>query len=179
MCPNNVNDDINKLYEKVAKLNPDSPLSDHSYIESIEEATETSPNESAILRATRITPTQSPAAKVVTPPAPARPPPTPPPNLFYRMFSFYGEMRRGEFFWNAIRLAIISIVVIALIEEREIDNEWIIPTFILVAWSQLATIFKRWRNIGRSMWWLVTLLIPYVCFIMLLFLFFMPSKRGP
>lgn len=171
MCPKSVNDEMANLYELVTtKLDPEAPPSDDSYIEEIE----ASPPK-------KRSPPRTPIKKAVkpTPLKPASPPPAKPPNVLQRTFSFSDTTKRGYYFWNTLVLAIVSVVVIVLVDEREIDEGWGILLLALAAWSFAATTIKRWRDTGYNMWWLITLLIPYVSLVTILFVFFAPSKDDP
>lgn len=171
MCPKSVNDEMEDLYRLVTtKLDPEAPPSVDSYIEEIE----TSPPK-------KQSPPRTPTKKATkqTPLKPALPPPAKPPNFFQRTFSFSDTTKRGYYFWNTLVLAILSVVVIALVDERELDEGWGILLLALAAWSFVANTIKRWRDTGYNMWWLITLFIPYVSFVTTLFVFFAPSKDDP
>lgn len=158
MSSKSVEKEINDLHALVSNFDPNESTGD-GYVE-IAEA-------------------PKPKISAPKPAKPAQPPPTRLPNFFERTFSFYGGTNRSYFFWNSLILLVLSGGVIGLIDADEMAEGWGILALALMVWSLLATSAKRWRDTGYNMWWLLTLLIPYVSLITILFLLFAPTKRGP
>ena len=164
MCSKKIEKEINDLHALVSNLDPNENCDD-GYIEIVEVPTQ---NDSTP------TPVKAPA-----PLKPAQPPPTKSPNIFERTFSFNGVTDRGYFFWSSLLLLIASAVVLGLVDAGEMAEGWGMLALGIAAWSLVANTAKRWRDTGYNMWWLTTLLIPYVNLITMLFLLFAPSKRSP
>lgn len=164
MCSKKIEKEINDLYALVSNLDPNES-NDDSYIEIVEVPT---PNVPA--------PT---IGEPSTPFKPALPLPTKSANIFERTFSFNGVTDRNYFFWSALLLLIASAVVIGLVDANEIAEGWGMLALGMAAWSLLANTTKRWRDTGYNMWWLATLLIPYVNLITIVFVLFAPPKRSP
>ncbi|MCA9091532.1 MAG: DUF805 domain-containing protein [Planctomycetaceae bacterium] len=168
MCSKKIEKEINDLHALVSNLDPNEN-GDDGYIEIVEVP---APNAS----------TPKPTPTPVKAPAhlkPALPPPTKSPNIFERTFSFNGATDRRYFFWNSLVLLIASAVVLGLVDAGEMAEGWGVLALGIAAWSLVVNTAKRWRDTGYNMWWLTTLLIPYVNLITILFVLFAPSKRSP
>jgi len=163
MCSKKTEREINDLYGLVSNLDP-SESSDDGYFEIVE------------ARAPEVS---APKPGKTTPLKPALAPPTKAPNILERTFSFNGVTDRSYYFWNTLILLVLSGVMFGLVNAGEMAEGWGVLGFGLAVWSLLATTAKRWRDTGYNMWWLITLLIPYVSLVMMLFVLFAPSKRGP
>lgn len=164
MCSKKIEKEINDLYALVSNLDTNGN-GDDGYIEIVEIPT---PNPLPL------TPVKAP-----TPLKPVLPPPTKSENIFERTFSFNGVTDRSYFYWSSLLLLIASAVVIGLVGAGEMAEGWGMLALGMAAWSLLANTTKRWRDTGYNMWWLTTLLIPYVNLITILFVLFAPSKRSP
>jgi len=88
-------------------------------------------------------------------------------------------MSRGYFAKTFLVLAIASLVVLGMLEERTIEEGWGMLLLGVTGWAFLAALIKRWRDTGYNMWWLVTLFVPYLQMVTALFVFFAPSKGTP
>lgn len=162
MCSKKIEKEINDLHALVSNLDP-TESTDDGYIEIVEASAP-----------------KTPAPRLVQPTIlkPGLPPPARAPNILERTFSFSGVTNRSYYFWNTLILLALLGVVIGLVDAGEMNEGWGILAIGMAAWSLLATTVKRWRNTGYNMWWLITLLIPYVSLVMILFLLFSPSKRA-
>ena len=170
-----VEKEINDLHALVSNLDP-SESGDHGYIEIVEVpplGTSTpTPEMAAKLWA-------KPSATAKSAPNTTLPPPIKPVGIFERAFSFSGVTDRRLFFWTFLGLQIAVAVVYLLGEAGVVAEGWALIALAIVLWSLLANIVKRWRDTGNNMWWLITLLIPYIAFITTLAILFAPSKRNP
>ena len=150
------------LLDIVNEFDPEAPTSTDGFIEVVEVAP---------------TKPKPPKTKVIVPPKP--PPSAPPPNLLQHSFSFVGTLPRAYFAKSSVALLVFAGVVIAMIDERALDEGWGVLLLALAAWSFAATLVKRWRDTGNDLWWLLTLIIPYVGLVTAAFVFFAPTKKGP
>jgi len=166
MCSKSINDQMDDLYKIVSNLDPDAQPSPENYIEVIEAPLLltkplTTKSNNPPLRKTRLLPLNKP------------------PNFFQRTFSFVGKTRRGYYFSNTLCLLFLSTIVIGFVHERELNEDWGMIILALAAWSLVATTVKRWRDTGHSMWWILTLIIPYISVVTMFFLVFAPSRDKP
>lgn len=158
MCSKKLDQEISELHALVIKLDPDAPGSTDGFIEVVEAA---------------------PSPPPPKPPTNPKPPPVPPPNFLQRSFSFVGTLSREYFAKSTIALLVFAGIVILMVGERTLDEGWGILLLGLTAWSFVATLIKRWRDTGNDLWWLLTLLIPYVNLVTSAFILFAPTKKGP
>ena len=47
-----------------------------------------------------------------------------------------------------------------------------------MAWIQIAAYVKRWHDLGKSAWFALTLLIPLINVLIILYLGFAPGQKG-
>ena len=162
MCSKKLDQEVSELYALVSKLDPDAPGSCDFIIETVETSH-------------RPRPQKKPSN--IKPPKP--PPPTPPPNLLQRSFSFTGTLSRAYFAKNTATLIMFSGLVVIMIDVSSLDEGWGVLLLALTALSFGATLIKRWRDTGNDLWWLLTLLIPYVNLVTTGFILLAPTKKGP
>lgn len=130
--------EIDDLHALVSNLSPQSNAGD-GYIEIVEPTK----------------PSTSKGNKSTKPIIPPRRPPMPPaPNFFQRTFSFVGTMSRGYFAKTFVVLAVASLVVLGMLEERSIEEGWGMLLLGVFGLGLLAGLVKRWRDTGYNMWWL-------------------------
>jgi FAD/FMN-containing dehydrogenase/uncharacterized membrane protein YhaH (DUF805 family) len=82
-------------------------------------------------------------------------------ELLSLFFSFYGRVRRGDW-WYAVLVVVSVFAVLFIALEAAVGRT---STWLLYAplyWSLFAVSIKRYHDIGRSGWWLLLLLIPLV-----------------
>lgn len=163
MCSSKIEKEINDLYALVSKLDPNGST-DHGYIEIVEAS---APK----------TPAPKPAPPITL--KPALPPPARAPNIMEMAFSFSGFTYRSYYFWNTLMMLALAGLVIGFVDAGGMAKGWGMLVLGIAAWSLLANTAKRWRDTGYNMWWLITLLMPYVSLVTIFCLLFLPSKRAP
>lgn len=98
------------------------------------------------------------------------------------IFSFRGRIGRCRFWATLVPLFVVSMGL----------NLWFLATagqgeptillfisfayFVFATWVAMATYAKRWHDLGMSGWMVLTLLIPFVNLLVLLFLGLAPGK---
>jgi uncharacterized membrane protein YhaH (DUF805 family) len=100
------------------------------------------------------------------------------------LFSFTGRIRRSTFWAITAPLFLISFglqVTVALSADSGVSGELVVLAliyFIPAIWLALATYVKRWHDLNMSGWMVLTLFIPFVNFLILLYLGFAPGTAG-
>ena len=96
-------------------------------------------------------------------------------------FSFEGRIPRSTYWLTIIPLYLIgftiSIVFALLISNgASEDIQWLKVIYIIpAAWIVFAAYAKRWRDLGQSGWLALTLLIPFINILIILYLGFAPG----
>ncbi len=176
MASNKLENEINDLYALTSRLSAQN-CKDEGYIEIVDPVPKHSINDinSAPPIAPLVTPQQHPAAPLVDPPR--RPSASiPSPGFLSLTFSFVGTMTRSYFAGTLFFLIFASLLINGLIEERQINEGLAVVTIVALIWIFFAALIKRWRETGQSMWWLLTLLLPYAQYATMLFAIFAPPK---
>lgn len=83
-----------------------------------------------------------------------------------KYFNFNGVAKRQEY-WAVIVLSILAIIVgsVALLDLSGLGTLVALAIFVATIWAILATTVRRLRDAGLSIWWILTLFIPYVSFV--------------
>lgn len=98
------------------------------------------------------------------------------------LFSFEGRIGRSTFWAVIVPLFLISIglqVGAAVSTDRGGSGGIVVLTliyFIPAIWVALATYVKRWHDLNMSGWMVLTLFIPFINFLILLYLGLAPGK---
>ena len=79
-------------------------------------------------------------------------------NLF---FSFHGRVRRGDFWYAALLILSVFLVLTACFEGA-FGSQGSLVLYVPLYWSLLAVSMKRYHDLNRSGWWLLLLLIPLI-----------------
>ena len=95
-----------------------------------------------------------------------------------RYAQFTGRARRAEFWWYALANLIISVVLSALGGASSIFNILYLIYVLAVLIPGLAVGIRRLHDTGKSGWWLLIALVPFVGFIVLIVFFCTDSTRG-
>jgi uncharacterized membrane protein YhaH (DUF805 family) len=104
------------------------------------------------------------------------------------LFSFYGRIRRRKF-WDVIVSLLIFGFVLELTALQNLGPFVAggaaagviglgLVIFIPVIWCIFATNVKRWHDLNMSGWMVLTLFIPYVNLLVLLYLGIAPGTIG-
>jgi len=100
------------------------------------------------------------------------------------IFSFEGRIKRGTFWVVIISLFLISFVLqMAAVVSAESGSSDGIAVLLLIyfipaIWVAFATYVKRWHDLNLSDWMLLTLFIPFVNFLIFLYLGLAPGTTG-
>ncbi|WP_083528005.1 DUF805 domain-containing protein [Curtobacterium ammoniigenes] len=120
-------------------------------------------------------------------------------RFFTKYARFDGRASRSEFWWWALASAIVSIVLEVLQSIGQASSQmttgsygqqqvavpsplYIIAAILLVIWGlgtivpNLALLFRRLHDTGRSGWWWLIVLVPFVGWIILLVFELLPSR---
>jgi uncharacterized membrane protein YhaH (DUF805 family) len=92
---------------------------------------------------------------------------------------FSGRARRTEYWMFTLVNLVISVVleIIALAAHPVIYIEWIYALAVLV--PSLAVLSRRLHDSGKSFWWVLIGLIPFIGAIVLLVFTCLPGTLGP
>ena len=78
-------------------------------------------------------------------------------------FNFNGTAKRQEFWAVHIIAVVVMLVGFALLEGAGALSALIaLILFVATLWIVLAVTVKRLRDAGLSVWWILTILVPYV-----------------
>ena len=77
-------------------------------------------------------------------------------------FSFEGTATRSEYWAMVLFTMLGAFVGLMFIEAAPIVS---LVVFVVTLWYQVATTVRRIRDTGNNVWWILTLLIPFVAFI--------------
>jgi len=103
------------------------------------------------------------------------------------LFSFRGRINRGRFWGTLAPLLLISaasqIAIVANLGNVGDTTVAVlsligIAVFITITWIALATYVKRWHDLNKAGWFVLTLLIPFVNFAVLIYLGLAPGTIG-
>jgi len=100
------------------------------------------------------------------------------------IFSFEGRIKRGTFWVVIISLFLISFVLqmAAVVSAESGSSDGIVVLlliyFIPAIWVAFATYVKRWHDLNLSGWMLLTLFIPFVNFLIFLYLGLAPGTTA-
>ena len=101
-------------------------------------------------------------------------------NLIWLYFSLKGRVTRSEYwllyFLPAIIVGLTSFWVASIYDKVDLVSD--VVTLGLL-WPSIAVQVKRWRDVGKSGWWILVNLIPVIGTIWALIVNgFMPSAPG-
>lgn len=105
----------------------------------------------------------------------------PKPTILQTFFSFNGRIGRATYWGASLILLSIEMFCIAILSNLPDQNLSFFLLFVLavfVIWSLLALTVKRWHDLNKSAWWLLTMLIPLWSFISALELAFIKGDDG-
>ena len=83
--------------------------------------------------------------------------------MLHMLFGFDGRIDRGKFWTGMVLIFVASIIGLGLIAIGHPGA--IVPAvmvFIGAVWASLALYVKRLHDVGRSGWWVLVGLIPYI-----------------
>jgi len=92
-----------------------------------------------------------------------------------KLFSFEGRINRKTFWITSFYLIIICIPIMHDATTHGIEKIVIVLFYIPVVWIMLATYVKRWHDLGKSGWLALTLFIPFINLVIVLYLGFTPG----
>lgn len=93
------------------------------------------------------------------------------------IFSFEGRINRTSFLFTLIPLFIISFFIRIAVVVGGLPILGII-FFIPAIWIAVATYVKRWHDLGHTGWMAILLFIPFINFLVLIYLCLWPGKPG-
>ena len=97
------------------------------------------------------------------------------------LFSFRGRSNRGYFWLVVISLFLINLLItFVIIQDR--NSGGLVPRLILFipsTWVLFATYVKRLHDLDMSAWLVITLFIPFINLLILLWLGFESGTKGP
>jgi uncharacterized membrane protein YhaH (DUF805 family) len=97
------------------------------------------------------------------------------------LFSFSGRTNRGTFWVIVIAEFIIHLLLIVATIADRTGGAAVLRLIVAIplVWILLATYTKRWHDLDMSAWMLLTLFIPLVNLLILLYLGLAPGTNGP
>ena len=102
------------------------------------------------------------------------------------LFSFEGRIARGQY-WGTIAanfgVSFLTLVFIGqTVGGTNLEVNGLLFGALAVggpmAWIQIAAYVKRWHDLGKSAWFALTLLIPLINVLIILYLGFAPGQKG-
>ncbi len=102
------------------------------------------------------------------------------------LFSFEGRITRGRYWGILAAILVVNFLTLLVVGQTvgSTNNEasGLLFAGLLVglpcAWIAVATYVKRWHDLGKSGWMVLTQFIPYINFLILLYLGFAPGIIG-
>lgn len=97
--------------------------------------------------------------------------------MLQALFGFHGRMRRSRYWAIGVGLAVITVlalVPVALVlwgpetadtppvGPNAFELAWLVAVLLLFTWIRLAIQTKRWHDRGRSGWWSLAILVPFI-----------------
>jgi len=116
------------------------------------------------------------------------------------LFSFNGRIGRGRFWLGTLVTILLTLAAGGVLEVLEPVREitytdipsskkavltipqalFLLIYFVLAAWISIAVCAKRFHDLGRSGWWYLVTLIPFVgSLLLLIWLGLLPGDKGP
>ena len=100
------------------------------------------------------------------------------------LFSFTGRIGRSTFWVIFVTFFLIGVglQIVGTLSGDRVGFGWLVALaliyFIPAIWISLAAYVKRWHDLNRSGWLALTLFIPYVNLLILLYLGIAPGTEG-
>ena len=95
------------------------------------------------------------------------------------VFSFNGRIGRSTYWMILIPLFMVGVTLNVLaIVESELAGLWLLLS-VPVVWIACTTYVKRWHDLNRSAWLILTLFIPIVNLFVVVYLGLAPGTPGP
>lgn len=98
------------------------------------------------------------------------------------LFNFDGRINRAKFWIGIVILWAANAILVAIASAANSSGVWALYGLVslVLIWPSLAVSIKRWHDRGKSGWWVLIVLIPFIGWIWALIeTGFLEGTRGP
>ena len=96
-----------------------------------------------------------------------------------RYADFKGRAPRREYWWFSLEIILVVVALVILLTVMEIDPQFALLALLPIVIPGIAVEIRRFHDLGKSGWFILLGLIPFVGGLIIIYFMVQPSMAGP